>query len=39
MSNEQAAHETKAVTRSYLQRLTLALRSRAWRSANFECAW
>jgi hypothetical protein len=39
MSNEQAAPETKVLRRSYLQRLTLALRSRAWQGANFECVW
>src|ERR1039458_10540539 len=37
MSNEEAAPETKGVRQSYLQRLTLALRSRAWRGVNFEC--
>jgi quercetin dioxygenase-like cupin family protein len=27
------------VRRSYSHRLTLALRSRAWQGANFECVW
>src|ERR1039458_4635761 len=39
MSNEEAAPETKGVRQSYLQRLTLALRSRAWRGVNFECVY
>jgi hypothetical protein len=39
MSNEQAAPDTKVLRWGYLQRLTLALRSRAWRGANFECVW
>ena len=39
MSNKQVAPETKGVTVKLLIWLTLALRSRAWQGANFECVW
>ncbi len=38
MSSEQVPPETKGVTVELLQRLTLALRSRAWQGGIFECA-
>jgi hypothetical protein len=39
MSNEQVAPETKGVTVKSLATVDLALRSRGWQGANFECAW